>query len=94
MNALSKYKDKNIAIQCPTKFEAEQVSKLMAEMGMQSLWHHWGESKEYEEGFCLSPRNRGEYCYKKWYEEQGYEIIQASDVLKPKSEIINDYSIF
>lgn len=95
MNVLSKYIDDNTVIQCPTPELAKEIGKLLKELGIPEFSERWGFMKKYEKGFCMS--FEGGYCYAEWYKSQGYEVIQASDILHPKGknpEIINNYSIF
>lgn len=93
MNPLEQYKNTRTVIHCPTFIEAERIGKLIEEMGGESLAKNWNI---YKGEFCLNLERipKCTYGYKKWFLENKFVSIPASEILNKEPEILNNYQIF
>lgn len=84
------WKDKDVAMWCKKEEYAKEFCKLMAENGLR--WNI-GESYlggNYWDDYTIETAysfNIGEYCYKEWYKNEDYTILDFEDyIIKEKKE--------
>ena len=79
-----KNKDNKIAVNCKTEEEAKDFCRQMHEHGMKwnggSSYLDYTNYRIYREGTCYIAK--GEYCFKNYYEKEGYTILEWSDYMQ------------
>lgn len=80
----NKFKTENIAVHCKTQKEANMFFNKMKMLNIANVYdihennYYWNDYKE-NTCYSVNPNGYREFCFKSYYEDNGYTVLEFSD---------------